>query len=284
MSASQSSSTNDSSQTSSPEISPTKRRKHYHSWVWEYFNLDNDNETARCKFSDCRRIIKSEGTSGMKKHLENFHNQAIKDTRNNSLSLVKLMVKTNSSFTIVDNEDFRYLAGLNINRRQIPDLFYNYRKRVEEELSVLMQQIDYCSLMVDEWTSDNFYSFIGIVVVYIYHGILQHKLLHIESIQDHNFENIEAIISNCLNEWNIREKVISVTSDHGSALLKSIRELNFTHLWCMNHILNLCLKDLIQSNQKIKKLFQKMKNIGNHFYISSKSRSILQKTEFIRMV
>lgn len=66
----------------------------------------------------------------------------------------------------------------------------------------------------------------------------------IELIEDHTGENIADALIMLLLEYNIEissKKICSFTTDHGSNVLKAVKNLNITHIPCFGHAFNIAV-------------------------------------------
>jgi hypothetical protein len=134
-----------------------------------------------------------------------------------------------------------------------------------------------CSLTADMWSSVNREAFLGLTIHYIdseWH--LRNFLLDIIPFSiSHSGMNIAQEIIRVLNEFNIFDKVIALTTDNESAMLvcgrnimaaldSEFSSMTFSHYRCAAHVLNLSVKqglELVSSSvRKARELMVKIKN------------------------
>src|SRR6266540_4592260 len=134
-----------------------------------------------------------------------------------------------------------------------------------------------CSLTADMWSSVNQKAFLCLTIHYVdseWH--LRNFLLDIISFSiSHSRMNIAQEIMRVLNEFNIFDKIITLTIDNESAMLVCERNImialdsefssmTFSHYCCVAHVLNLGVKqglELVSSSvRKACELIVKIKN------------------------
>ena len=134
-----------------------------------------------------------------------------------------------------------------------------------------------CSLTADMWSSVNREAFLGLTIHYVdseWH--LRNFLLDIIPFSiSHSGMNIAQEIMRVLNEFNIFDKVIALTTDNESAMLvcgrnimmaldSEFSSMTFSHYRCAAHVLNLGVKqglELVSSSvRKARELMVKIKN------------------------
>jgi hypothetical protein len=134
-----------------------------------------------------------------------------------------------------------------------------------------------CSLTADMWSSMNREAFLGLTIHYVdseWH--LRNFLLDIIPFSiSHSGVNIAQEIMRVLNEFNIFDKVIALTTDNESAMLvcgrnimtaldSEFSSMTFSHYRCAAHVLNLGVKQGLElvngSVRKARELMVKIKN------------------------
>lgn len=153
--------------------------------------------------------------------------------------------------------------------------FVNQRAKITGEFYQIPGKY---SLTADIWTSSiNREAFLGLTVHYIDSNWCLHNfLLDIIPFKiSHSGMNIAKEIMRVLEEFNITEKIIALTTDNASAMLVCGKEivsildnefssLIFSHYHCAAHILNLAVQQGLKSSDniinKIRNLMGKLKN------------------------
>jgi len=273
------------------------------SLVWEYFDKEPFDAPVHNVCKTCSFKYKlTTGISTLRKHLKDNH-QIVVPTRNTRKQtpitevkpfnqqeqaehteyLIRWLICDLQPFTTVDNVYFRefikhFCPQYTIPRRQqVKDLimsaFINRRTKIASELQIEGQ----CSLTADIWTSINQDAYLGITIHYIdSNWNLRNFLLDIIPFTTrHTGENIANEIITILNEFNILDKVIALTTDNESAMVVCGRKLaeslgsqlslvTFSHYRCAGHILNLGVKQGLEligdPINKVHELMNKIKN------------------------
>jgi len=132
------------------------------------------------------------------------------------------------------------------------------------------------SLTADMWTSRNFEAFLGVTIHYVdSNWKMQHFLLDIIPFNGrHMGINMADAINNLLAEFNIKDKVLALTTDNESAMIVCGRliakelqyefdNIEFSHYRCATHMLNLAAKqglEMVDSSvEKVRSLMSKIK-------------------------
>jgi hypothetical protein len=198
--------------------------------------------------------------------------------------LVQWIICDLQPFSVVDNSYFRefinYFCPRYIvpERHQIKDLIIKrYNARRTKIINDLDQIEGRCSLTADMWTSMNREAYLGITIHYINSNwhLCNFLLDIIPFTTRHTGKNIAQEIVHILDEFNVSDKILALTTDNGSAMVVCGREIanalntelssmNFSHYRCAAHVLNLGVKQGLQlvsnSVDKIRGLMIKIKN------------------------
>lgn len=86
-----------------------------------------------------------------------------------------------------------------------------------------------------------------------------------------------------LNEWNLTEKVHCLVRDRGSNMIRAMNFLNYTHIDCTVHKIQLCVRAGIESEDYILKMIEKNKKIATHFNHSVLAQDELRKIQTQRL-
>jgi len=69
-------------------------------------------------------------------------------------------------------------------------------------------------------------------------------LLTIEYFEyPHTGDRIEDCLRKVLTNWNILDKLVAVTTDNATSMVKAVRQLKTTHLGCAAHSIHLAISD-----------------------------------------
>lgn len=132
-------------------------------------------------------------------------------------------------------------------------------------ISNLLEPVTSVHLTLDLWTAWSNYGYLGITCSFLDQKYnLNEITLTISHIRyPHNAENIRDAIEEILDEWNLRSKVFSITTDNGSNIKKCVKEMVGVK-WhpCAAHTLQLVIgKGLMP----VKKLILRVKRLINFF-------------------
>jgi hypothetical protein len=270
--------------------------------VWEYFqkikNDDNVITSINCKLCEAEYGASS-ATTTLRRHLKNVHSSTyIQNDQSKQISpytfseqihitikLIQWLIVDLQPFNIVEQEEFqqfiysldpRYVLPCRQTiKENINSLFLQRRVNIKSEFNSFMAKI---ALTTDIWTSNyNNAAFLGITMHYINnYWEVKKCLLDIIPIEgSHTATLILTKLTDVLQNFNISDKIISLTTDNGSNMLACGRELaneleagfsnfTFTHNRCAAHVINLAVKAgmkyLDSSIIKLRKFVIKIKN------------------------
>jgi hypothetical protein len=139
---------------------------------------------------------------------------------------------------------------------------YNY---TFETLFSLLQPITSVSLTLDLWTARSHHGYLGITCSYLDQQYDLHEITLTLSYMryPHTAEHIKDSIEEVLGKWNLRSKVHSITTDNGSNVKKSVKNMKGIE-WhpCVSHTLQLVIgKGLLP----VKRLILRVKRLINFF-------------------
>ncbi|GFV29805.1 t-complex protein 1 subunit delta [Trichonephila clavipes] len=98
---------------------------------------------------------------------------------------------------------------------------------------------------------------------------------------DHNGKNIAEVLRSILNDWGIDvQNIMSITTDNGRNILKSIEELNLenAHISCFAHNINTGVNHSLDI-PVLKKVVARLKKLQNAFAMSWKMKRDLHKAQ-----
>lgn len=181
------------------------------------------------------------------------------------------ILNTSQPLRIVEHASFRQFIKELDPAFNMPDskgvkaiihLAYNY---TFDALVKLLQPVIYVYLTLDLWTARSNHGYLGITCTFLDQ---QYNLCEIALTLSyirfpHTAENINDAIEEVLNEWNLRSKVYSITTDNGSNVKKCVKNMKEIE-WhpCASHTLQLVIgKGLMP----VKKLILRVKRLINFF-------------------
>jgi len=268
--------------------------------VWKYIDKITDSEKPKCKI--CAKVfsVKS-STSTLRNHIQKYHKHVYKEANQTTLNFsssnsyydkrtnsefVKLLLRwiviDMLPFSLVESNSFKdFIQKLNPKfqcpgrstlKNEIVSEFDSRRKHVVNFVKNISGR---CSLTTDIWSSIKNEAFIGVTIHYITNEWeLKHFTLEVLRITgSHTGSAIYEILNKLLEDFHLKEKIISVTTDNGSNMVLACRllkndfdtqipALDFIHSRCICHILNLAVNaGLKKEDDLLKKLRKLIKSI-----------------------
>ena len=114
-----------------------------------------------------------------------------------------------------------------------------------------LEQVYYCALTTDMWSSMNYDSFNGITVHY-WHAetlTLKSRVLDCSKFEArHTSEELAKDITKYLQKFNIELKLSGILSDHAKNIVKALKDLlQLPWMGCLAHGFNLIYEDALQT-------------------------------------
>jgi hypothetical protein len=222
---------------------------------------------------------------------------------------VGIVVKDNQPLSIRDDEGFReFVEELDPfyelpSDKRIKELLvdgYNYCK--QEIIRLFEQDVTSCSLTLDLWTSRSRAGYLGVTCSFVNAQFELHEaILAIRYLKyPHTSKSIVECLNQIIQEWNLNEKVFTITTDNGANMVKAGKLLknhnNITRFPCAAHTLQLVVgKGLLPAERLVarakrlisffttpkqtEKLIEIQKNMNNnHQEVKFKQKNIRQLT------
>ncbi|GFY56369.1 zinc finger BED domain-containing protein 4 [Trichonephila inaurata madagascariensis] len=187
------------------------------------------------------------------KFMTDFQRLDYQASKRTTDSVTKFLVCTRQPYNLVDRKEFinmvkvlnpRYsLPGRkHFTATAVPKLYNEVRDKIRQELSLIKK--DTISVTTDCWTSIANTPYITITVHFITsEWALKSACLACAHFDDnHNGKNIAEVLRSILNDWGIDiQNIMSITTDNGRNILKSIEELNLENAYisCFAHNINI---------------------------------------------
>ena len=119
-----------------------------------------------------------------------------------------------------------------------------YNNTLPQLKTLIKNEATSISLTLDLWTSRSKHGYLGVTCSFIdSKWKLKELTLTIEYIQyPHTAIHIQEALELILNEWNIRNKVFTITTDNGANVKKAINNMeDIKWLGCVAHTLHLII-------------------------------------------
>lgn len=199
--------------------------------------------------------------------------------------LLQMIVKNYLPFTIVESDSFKaFLQELSPSyippsRKTLSNaLLLKFYNIVREDVSKSIGQAEYIALTTDAWTSASHQQYVAVTAHFVENSKIKAVMLEcIPDAQRHTAQNLADLIIKICNEWNITEKVVSVTTDNANNIQAAISLLKWKQVPCFAHTLNL----IVQAGlTEIKLIQNKVKTIVELFrrsVLASERLTAMQK-------
>ncbi|CAB4443300.1 unnamed protein product [Rhizophagus irregularis] len=270
--------------------------------VWKHIDKVTDPENPKCKI--CNKVFSAKSsTTTLRNHIKKYHkhihreaNQTTLKFKGNATSFydkeknsefVKLLIKwiviDMLPFSLVDSIYFNeFLQKLNPKFR-CPgrttlknEIMSEFKSRRECIVDFVKDIPGRCSITTDIWSSIKNEAFIGVTIHFITNEWkLKHFTLEVLRITgSHTGNAIYEILNKLLEDFDLKQKIISITTDNGSNMVVACRllkndfdvqtpALDFIHSRCICHILNLAvnagLKHIENLIKKLRKIVKRVR-------------------------
>ena len=182
--------------------------------------------------------------------------------------MVKLTATDIQPVSIVEDPGFReFVSALDkryviptrttVREKLLPELFEGGRKKIKEKL----EAVDFCGLTTDWWTSITSTSLMAVTVHFwdAKESKPATKAIDCCPFQgQHTGEAIAQQLEVVMQEFNISSKVVSITTDSGSNVVKAMKLLGKSQIPCFAHKLNLAVTDALKNDSSIEEIRDKV--------------------------
>lgn len=243
------------------------------------YSIDNYNEQKMRK-----HLKKHEINSEIKYKREFIFNKFEEINLRNVIARYTYLY--NIKVSAIDTDEFKWIVNngykyeLTSNKKSIIKDVEEFGLYLNYLLLNKLKNIRFISISVDKWTSSNKKILFGITAHWIEHLNYELKcnnaLLGVYNMSDFNYnsssEIMENILRKCFNDFDIENKIVGITSNKGTDVLKAIRdykEINLIEKWnpCIAHILNNCMKKAFSNNEIIDHFYKFIKFCKNLLYL-----------------
>ena len=294
---------------------PTKITKPKTSWIWRFFQFNEDNTKVICQINGCEKVFSWCGSpSTMKAHLSGTHqitefiamryqdeeleklDQPIeKSIKPHSASKQEFLTKNVMGFvigtvqplSIVEDPDFINMINGFDKRYRVPctktlknRIFTTYEAGIDALKSQFMQ-IQYISLTLDAWSSPAHLPYLGVTAHWLTSKFEpQEILLSMEELPyPHSAFEIQNHLFDLLYEWEINSKIIAITTDNGSNVKKACDNVSFgKRIPCAAHTFQLSIG---KGLDKMKELIGKCKHLISFLSADKKKQQLKESQVYL---
>ena len=202
-------------------------------------------------------------------------------------ALVAFICNDLQPISVVDSPSFRQLlytldprfqpySCSQFSRIIIPMKYDEVKRSVQEKL----EKAEFISLTRDMWTGCHNRGYISLSAHFVNDWEMHHHCLQTrEVVSSHTAENLAEEIHYSLDEWNITEKVVMVTTDNAQNIKNAIsQELEISHLPCVGHTLQLSIGKALQLTA-ISRVLGRVRKLVEHFHKSTLATNCLREKQ-----
>ncbi|XP_071786524.1 E3 SUMO-protein ligase ZBED1-like [Asterias amurensis] len=124
----------------------------------------------------------------------------------------------------------------------IPKMYEDLRTNT---IAPFVETSEFFSLTTDLWTARNMSQFLGVT----FHAISpswelkSYTLENMECPPPHDADSIGSTLEKVLNEWNLSAaNLAAIATDNAANMTKAVRDIEWTHMPCFGHCLNLIVR------------------------------------------
>ena len=203
-------------------------------------------------------------------------------------ALVSFICNDLQPISVVDSPAFRHLlftldprfqpySRSQFSRVVIPMKYDKVKQSIKEKL----EKAEFISLTTDMWTGCHNHGYISLSAHFVGddwkmdHYCLQTR----EVVSSHTAQNLAGEISCSLDEWGITDKVVMVTTDNGQNIKNAIiEELQYSHLCCVGHTLQLGIGKALQLTA-VSRVLGRVRKLVEHFHKSTLATNCLREKQ-----
>jgi hypothetical protein len=150
-------------------------------------------------------------------------------------NLIKFVLMTDQPLSIIENEYFRDLlcsidpqvldSISSISRESLATDIKARAIALKEKLKEKLKKVDTVAITTDLWTSPNHTNYAGITAHFYHQNVLNNYCLDLVEMEgSHTAENIQNIIGEALKEYEIEDKIVAITTDAASNMVKAFSD------------------------------------------------------------
>lgn len=189
-------------------------------------------------------------------------------------SLIKMIVTDYQPLSLVENSGFKEYSNKLQPLYKIPSrktlttkLLPNEYNKIVTKIKNMLENVTSLSITTDIWTSDSNIAYLTVTCHFIFDDRLYSPVLATREMREsHTGANIGNLLSDILNEWGIKDKIVTIVSDNGANIKNAINVyLGKHHHPCVAHTLNLSINEAIMSNKDFLDVLKKCRSLVGHF-------------------
>jgi hypothetical protein len=278
---------------------------------WEHFHEDKRSKKIKCKYCDAIFSTKS-SSSTLSRHYSNFHQKPSNQSDIKKLfqqnksevelnpqeELISFIVEGQHTFDIVQepkfikfcrslNKDYILPSRFTVKR----NIMKKHKEMTEKVITFLYENTQKIAVTTDMWTSNSQKPFMAITGHFFDYNFVKRNILIDFSMvpYPHTGKQICEKLLEIFDKFNIRDKIISITTDNATNNVSAMNmlKLNFQaenffkfksfHLRCFAYVLNLIVENGLKKSP-LNKLIEKIRNLVTFVKTSPKEQQKFELT------
>ena len=152
---------------------------------------------------------------------------------------------------------------------------------VKQSVKEKLDKAKFISLTTDTWTGCHNHGYISLSAHYVGDDwqMHHHCLKTQEVVSSHIAQNLAEEIRYSLDEWDITDKVVMVTTDNAQNIRNAITDhLHFSHLGCVGHTLQLGIGKALHLTP-VSRVLGRVRKLVEHFHKSTLATNCLREKQ-----
>ena len=279
--------------------------------VWPFFDKNTERHPGLPVCRTCQSVFKkTSSTTSLRQHLlshhinaphkrqktlheyrTDSHTERDQEVRDNAI--IKWIICDQQPFTVVECKEWREMIqtfdqrysfhNRKTTKQQILNLFEEKRMDIKKTIAQISGKV---SLTSDMWTASNNDAFLSLTIHFVDNNwVLKNFLLDIIPFSiRHTGINMATAIMNVLQEFDLAEKTLALTTDNASSMIGcanymaeelelDFNNFTFAHYRCAAHVLNLAVN---QGMEFIDESILKVRSLMSYLRASSTTNAELK--------
>ena len=159
----------------------------------------------------------------------------------------------------------------------LPEKYRSEKEKLQETFS----SVKYVALTTDIWTSRHTEGFLTVTCHYVTPDwqLCTAVLSTMNFSGAHTAEHIAETLGKIADDWSIRTKIVCIVTDNAANCVAAVRLLNWRHLPCFAHTLNLIVQEAIKADAVVADAQKKCKAVVSYFHHSVKASDTLREVQ-----